>query len=113
MRKLIPLHAPAYGVTLSQPPAPSRPKRNWLAFSLRGFLIACLLVSAGLGFLGQTLARVRQQRAAITAIQKHSGSNVRYRHELEHKSSSPPGPAWMRCALGDDAFVEPVEAFVC
>lgn len=110
-RKLIP-HSflRRYVVSAS---APIRPKRNWLAFSLRGFLLGCLVVSAGLGFFGQTLARIRQQRAAIAAIQKHSGSNVRYRHEIEHKSLAPPGPAWLRSALGDDAFVEPVEAFVC
>jgi Leucine-rich repeat (LRR) protein len=76
-------------------------------------LIACLLVSVGLGLLGQALARLRQQRAAIAAIGKHSGSSVRYRHEFDPTSSSPPGPAWLRSALGDDAFVEPVEAFVC
>jgi hypothetical protein len=81
-------------------------------------LLACLLISVALGTVGQFLYKLRRQRAIVEAIQNHHGG-VEFRHESEFHQQTPgtpvppPGPAWLRGILGDDAFAEPVYVELC
>jgi len=97
---------------VSQLSAPSRRKSRWLTFSLRGFLIVCVFVSAALGTVGQSLYKIRRQRAIIEKIQECFGT-VTFRHEVVGTSAALPGPTWLRHVLGDDALFEPIQVTVC
>ena len=102
-------------------PSGQKPKtrRRWFRFSLRTFLVFTVVLSIALGWLGSVLVRVRHQREIVAHIQAHGG-HVLFDYELdptnEHSSSGepvPPGPAFIRAILGDDAFayVEYVNEF--
>src|SRR5215510_2677141 len=83
---------------------------RWLRFSLRTFLLLCVALAIGLGWLGNLLVRVRHQRQIVARIQA-AGGDVRYDYELvwervdnRNRHKPPPGPKLLRWLLGDDAF---------
>lgn len=75
-------------------------------FSLRLMLF---VVTALAIWLGTFVARVREQRSVVAALQ-NLGVKLRYDFETDAygydlpKSGSPVGPAWLRRSLGDDFF---------
>src|SRR4051812_18781583 len=77
-------------------------RRGWLPFSLRTLLIVSTLVSVGLGWMGNTIVRVKQQRASVTMIHAARG-RVRFDYQWR-LDQEPPGPEWMRILIGDDVF---------
>src|SRR5262249_34579108 len=91
----------------------SLPKRRWLLrFGLRTLLILVTLFGAGFGYLGHLYRRVQDQRYIVAKIQE-AGGTVRYNWQLGQRkgtgfkpiqTNSPPGPALLRLALGDDVF---------
>ncbi|HET6879485.1 MAG TPA: PDZ domain-containing protein [Pirellulales bacterium] len=75
-------------------------------YSLRLLLV---VVTAFSIWLGLYIARVREQRSVIAALEAMN-FKVEYSFETDEygaslpKSHSPPGPAWLRTWLGDDFF---------
>jgi len=88
-----------------------KPKRRWFRFSLRTLLLLVTIASAGFGWLGVKVRAKQREREAVKAIQKFGGI-VNYDFQYEwyekprpsHLKPIPPGPAWLRSLLGDDAF---------
>jgi internalin A len=84
-----------------------RPRRRWLQFSLRTLFIATALFALWLGF---KVHRVRQQKAAVAALEaSDSGNSVCYDYQFDRSgkmipNASPPGPAWFRRLVGEDYF---------
>ncbi len=82
-----------------------RPRRRWLQFSLRTLLIAMTLFAL---WLGVKVHRVRQQKAAVAALEaSDSGNSVCYDYQFDRAGkmipdASPPGPAWFRRLIGED-----------
>ena len=94
-------------MTSSAEPAPSKPKRRWLQFSLRTLLVLVLLVSVLCGWLRHKVNQSEQERRAVEAILA-MGGEVEYEHEQGRKGkpTDPPGPAWLRAILGDYFFAD-------
>jgi hypothetical protein len=89
--------------------APTKTKRRWLQFSLRGLLL--MLTLAGI-WLGRHVERVRRQKYAVGVWTRH-GAEIGFRHQLVRSKSgmlyfdsrlSPPGPAAAHRLLGDEHF---------
>jgi len=104
------------------------PRRRWLQFSLRGFLV---VLSIGCLWLGWKVDRAHKQRDAVETIEaiggivvydwqacvdswvispatsKYSrwGASPAYRYLPD--DSEPPAPAWLRSLLGDHLFQNP------
>jgi len=74
-----------------------RPKRRWIWFSLLAVLLAVLLVSIPVSWLGVKMNQARKQRAAAEAIEDAGGVVVYY-----YESSGPPRPPRARKSSGDD-----------
>lgn len=89
-------------MTASAEPAPTRPKRRWLQFSLRTMLVLVLLVAVLCGWLRHKVNQSEQERRAVEAILA-MGGKVEYEHE-KGGQADPPGPAWLRALLGDYFF---------
>src|SRR5258708_2840648 len=105
---------------MDTPPPPVKPKRRWLAFSVRGLLILVLGIAV---LLGWEVHRARQQREAAEAVKKFGGF-VHYNWEFVNgpvvvasgnflwKTSwgtltpgrKPWAPSWLRRAVGDERF---------
>ena len=81
-----------------------KPKRRWLKLSLRTLLI---LLTIGCIWLGWTVNRARQQRAAVEWVTE-IGGKIYYDFETDQdgypsrKPGRPPGPAWLRDWVGVD-----------
>lgn len=90
------------------------PRRRWLQFSLRGFLV--VLTASGV-WLGVVVNRAREQREAVEAIEALGGS-VGYDWQdvpldMQDPFSfygplTPPGPVWLRRLIGDEFFQDAV-----
>lgn len=77
--------------------------RKW-TLSLRGLMAAVLCLAVGLGW---KVNKAREQREAAEAIKKHGGSLSYDWSGPPTKGKSgrtPPGPEWLRRALGDEYF---------
>jgi internalin A len=94
---------------MADAPTATKPPRRWLRFSLRTLLVFMLLASIGLAWLGNTLLRVRKQRAIVTQIEA-AGGRVFYDYQVgwTAKPRDPPGPKFLRYLLGDDSFAQVV-----
>jgi hypothetical protein len=77
-------------------------RRGWLKFSLRSLLLVSTLLSLGLGWIGNTIVRVKRQRASVAKIHA-AGGRVRFDYQWR-LDQEPPGPEWMRILVGDDVF---------
>jgi internalin A len=81
----------------------AKPKRRWLQFSLKSFLIVVTLFAVWLGYFS---LRAREQRAAVARI-KELGGHVQYDYQWGSNSQSgPPGWPWLRRLVGDEYFQE-------
>jgi len=96
-------------------------KRPWYRFSLRALLVAFTVVAVLLGAVGFKLHRIRHRRDLVASIERDGGW-VRYRHHFDEYGNDrqvpysrtesgeivfhypPPGPSFLRRALGEDAF---------
>ncbi len=81
---------------------------SWKRFSLRSFLIVVTLIAIWIGFESQ---RAQNQRQAVAELRKLS---VQISYNWQHGNGdwvgvsaggSPPGPEWLRDAIGEDYFV--------
>ena len=59
-------------VTTPTPTTP-KPRRRWLKFSLRALLVLLLASGTGFGWFACKMKQARQQREAVTAIEKLGG----------------------------------------
>jgi len=92
----------------------TRSRRRWLQYSLRS-LFAVMLVSAGIA--RWMAANAEAQKAAVQAILE-DGGHVTYDFQRPRQDSAgrllppsnPPGPEWLRRFLGDDYFVNVINA---
>jgi hypothetical protein len=88
--------------TRSEPP--SKSKRRWVTFSVRGLLVFVLVFGLWLGWV---VNRTRNQRLAVAAIREYGGF-VHYDHEFVvgklTAGTEPWEPRWTRQWLGDDFF---------
>ena len=95
--------------TADSPP----PKPKWYQYRLRSLFILMLLVSLGLSWLAVKMQQAQRQREAVEAIRDIGGYAVYDYLDLDRMdgppSGSPPGPSWLRAALGID-FVARVVA---
>jgi hypothetical protein len=93
-------------------PNPPAARRRWLRFRLRSLFV--LLTVAGV-WLGWQVTRARNQKSAVAAILQ-AGGKVRYDYQIAAEKrilaglappapTDPPGPAWLRKAMGDDFFM--------
>ena len=83
------------------------PRRRWLRFSLRTFL---LIVTVFCVWLGMLVNQARRQREAVEAL-RMSGFYVNYEHwrtdgdpETFNSSKELAAPTWLRNLTGDDFF---------
>lgn len=87
--------------------SPPKPRRRWLQFSLRTFLLVVLASGVGLGWLGTKLKRVHEQRQIATQIAA-AGGKVYYDYQFTGRhikeDQPPPGPRLLCWAFGDDLF---------
>jgi len=83
-------------------------------FSLRTLLIVILIAGISLGIHGSRSMRKRQATATIERL----GGSIEYDYKWKGYGTSrqwydyraePPGPVWLRRALGENYFAEPVE----
>ncbi len=97
------------------------PRRRWMQFSLRGFLV---VLTIGCLWLGWQVNRAREQREAVQAIEALGGVVVydwqpklttqskgewsvhqgRWKFTLADGNATPDGPAWLRRIVGEDLF---------
>jgi hypothetical protein len=81
-----------------------RKRRRWFRVSLRALMLGVLAVAV---FLSYEVNKASRQRAAADAVRRHGGS-VHYEHEFVNggldPGREPPGPRWLRRALGDEFF---------
>jgi hypothetical protein len=91
-------------------PEPPRHRRRWFSLSLRGLMLLVLVVG---GVMGWKARRARLQQRAVATIQGLHGSVIydweydwEYagNHFMKKPASVPPGPSWLRRALGDEYF---------
>lgn len=85
-------------------PSLATPRRRWLQFSLRGFLI---LVTTFSVWFGLHLRSARRQQAAVAAIQ--STGRIDYDFEVRATTDSQPQspvPTWLLDTVGVDFFHE-------
>lgn len=87
-------------------------KRRWFRFSLRTLLLLVTIASAGFGLLGVKMRAKQRERDAVNAIHEFGG-RVYYDYEwysanraIILRSSTPPGPAFLRRILGNDLFAK-------
>ena len=84
----------------------SHPWRRFLRFSVRGLIVAVLLIG---GWLGWIVRSARIQREAVAAITQ-AGCQVQYDWEWEWnggvqiRSGKPWGPQWLVDRIGVDYF---------
>lgn len=77
------------------------PRRRWLQFSLRGFLI---MLTAFAVWLGVVAHRAREQREAVEAIRALGGYVLYEGEDRFGEEAEQAGPAWLRKIIGDDYF---------
>jgi hypothetical protein len=92
--------------------------RSWsrhTRITVRGLLVAVLIVGGGLGY---TIRRVRLQREAVSAI-RQSGGQVYYECErgddwpsLNYNKRPPRGPKWLVDRIGVDYFNRVTQVFL-
>ena len=87
------------------PESTKQPKRRWLRFSLRTFLIVVVFLSA---WIGRWVYRAEQQRTAVQWVIKNGGT-IRYDYEVDQngktiKNSQPPVPKWLLKILDVNYF---------
>lgn len=88
------------------------PKRRRFQYGLRTLLMAVLLVSICMSWLGVKLQRARRQREVVETVQR-AGGLVYYRYKdtskyylhLSSDFKDPPIPAWLLDLLGTDFFM--------
>jgi hypothetical protein len=66
---------------VEKPPAAAQPKRRFLRFSLRTFVVVVALLGVGFGLAGNFWRRVQQQRAIVAQIEA-AGGWVNYDYEF-------------------------------
>jgi Leucine Rich repeat len=78
----------------------AKPRRRWLRFSLRSFLLFVVVIGVPLEWLGWELHKVRQHRFAVAALEK-AGCRVFdcLVFDLDHVSTVV--PEWMERVLGE------------
>jgi internalin A len=86
------------------PTTPRRPRKR-LRLTLGVMMLLVLVIGGGLGWIAYT---ARVQREAVAAILKQPRASVRYHWEnppgTKGPAAKPPGPKWLRDALGADVF---------
>jgi len=83
----------------------SAPRRRWLSFSLRSFLIVVTIACVWLAIVA---ARARNQKQAVDRIQELRGTlYFDYQEDVQGnrlQNTQPKAPEWLRKAIGDDYF---------
>jgi len=74
-------------------------------YKLRSLLIFVTIMALPLGWFSWKHAEIKARQREIDFAERTIGCNIYYPYELD--GSSPPGPAWLRRLLGDNAFAEP------
>ena len=83
---------------------------GWRQFSLRTFLIVCLLVTFACSWFAVRVKAAQEQHAAVEAI-RHNNGIVLYDYEyakggLTRRNATPPGSAWLRDWFGVDFIAD-------
>ena len=85
----------------------SRPWRRFLRFSVRGLIVAVLVIGLGLGWIVRTVQNARFQRESVGAITA-AGGMVEYETESPKESATLElktwAPAWLVKLIGIDYF---------
>ena len=86
-------------------------------FGLRTLFLLGLAVAVPLGWLHAELKNAQQRRDAIKAIFKRHRATILYYYQIDKSglpisNASPPGPAWLRAAVGDQILEGVHTAFV-
>jgi hypothetical protein len=86
------------------------PRRRWLRFSLRSFLLAVTVLVLAMGW---KFNRVWNQRLVVAEVQRLNGWSAYDDFRLRRNSRSSlnytaPGPEWLRSILGQDIFSDVV-----
>jgi hypothetical protein len=77
------------------------PKRRWLQFSLRTFVIVISLLAAWLGYIS---FRAREQREVVARVTE-LGGKFEYDYQTgKNPQKTPPGWPWLRRLVGDEYF---------
>jgi len=83
-----------------------RPKRNWLAFSLRALLAFTLLACLVAAYFGNLWRHVQQRRATLAQLNALGFYHeYNFNPEIEERRQ-PPGPWIGRAIIGDDAYAK-------
>jgi hypothetical protein len=91
----------------TEPPKaePPKRKRRWFQFSLRTLMIFTVICALAIAWVGRWTDQKRKEREAVDALVK-LGGHVSFAYQQTGGSGTPPGPAWLRKLVGDNAFSE-------
>src|SRR5690349_19710848 len=89
-----------------------KPKRRWSRFSLRTAFVLVTIACISFGWLGYKVREKKREREAVAAL-TNAGGKVLYDYQIaldddRMRSVTPPGPEWLRRALGDNLFAHVV-----
>jgi len=84
--------------------SPPKPKRRWLTFSLRTFLLVVLLLAVGIGHVTNVWRRAEKQRAIVSQLRAKKWGIVLSSDPQVLAGSQPPGLWIVRRMIGDDAY---------
>jgi hypothetical protein len=93
----------------------TKPKRCWFQFSLRTLLGVVTILAAVSAWLAAIWHGKLEQRRIVAEL-REGAAEIYYDYEADdwpaNSNLIPPGPAWARSILGDDAFTEPAYASI-
>ena len=81
-----------------------------IRLSVRGMMLAVLILGGGLGW---TVHRAHVQRDAVAAIKRGGGRvefDWQYLNGKYLRDATPPGPRWLAAAIGPTSWGIPIES---
>jgi hypothetical protein len=96
--------------------SPSAPRRRWPRFRLRTLLLLVVIIAIPLGW---NVNRARDERRVVSELEKLS-ARILYDYQVPQingvyrfsQTARPPGPEWLRNSLGQEYFVDVVQAMI-
>ena len=83
-------------------------------FTLRTLMVFVALVAVALSWFPWKRREILERKAEIAAVSRKMEAQIFYQYEMDGidhlekvDDGTPPGPAWLRRLLGDEAFAEP------